>query len=134
MTFTDRQRYAIEHATDRSDGALRGPPPDASEKHGKWLSILEVAREPRLSWMWKASISRQRTPGRPYLVGEWKKEWFGEADRILAKLLTGVGDEDFKVYEYMKSCGLDPDNVAGYHLWRSLTWGEIAVLSVQEGS
>ena len=136
MTFTDRQRYAIEHATDRSDGVLRGPPPEASEKHGKWLTILEVGLEPRLPWMWKASISRQRTPGRPYLVGEWKQEWFAEADKLLRGLLKGVGTEDFDMHEHMRKCNLNPDDVllhiAGYHLWRSMTPDETAALESRE--
>lgn len=134
--LTDRQRFALEHPTDRSDGVLRPPPEKASRKHGKWLSILEVGRQLKGPWMWMASVSRQRGPGRPYKVGDWKKEWFVEADKMLEELLKGVGGEGVGVSEHMRQLGLNPDNLSGYHDWRLLTPGEIAVVGSQkpEGS
>ncbi len=125
MNLTDRQRFALEHPTDRSDFSTRPPPEGASRRHGKWFSILEVGRGPEAPWLWMASVSRQRAPGRPYLVGQWKDEWFAEADELLRELLCNVGAAPYDVEGHMSGAGLHRDQLAGYHRWRVLTPAEL---------
>jgi len=131
MNLTDRQRIALEHPTDRSDGVLRTPPPDVSRKHGKWLSILEVAREPGGPWVWMASISRQRGHERPYKVSEWKPEWRPIARDLLEALLESVGGEPIDPDTQARKVGIDPGSLAGYHMWRLLTRAEITVVEAR---
>ncbi len=122
-TFTERQLLALQNPTDRSEGQVIRPHQTATRRHGKWSTILEAGKLPKYGWLWMASVSRQRGPGRnPYEVGGWKAEWFPEADRILADLLQGVGMQPLDLAAIMG--GNFDKQLAGYHGWRTMTPAE----------
>lgn len=127
--LTERQHLAFQSPVDRSDGVLRLTPHGAPKKKGKWTTILEISNGPDMGWTWMASVSRFRAPGNPYTVKQWKKEWFAEADAILQELLEGVGGKDVDVSAQARSMDIKLVELAGYHLWRSLTPEEEALLT-----
>ena len=126
--LTERQGFALRNPTDRSDWAVRPPPEGTTRADGKWRTILEVGRHSASPWLWMASISRQRAPGKPYVVRAWKAEWFEEADARLATLLEGVGDTPFDLAAYARESGLELDGMAGYHSWRELSEAEVLAM------
>ena len=127
--LTERQRVALEHPLDRTDGIPHPAPRPTVKTRGKWRTILEVSNEPGREWTWMASVSRQRAPGgRPYTVKQWKPQWRDEADAILRELLEGVGAEDIDVMAKGRQQGLDLEGLAGYHLWRTMTPEELLVV------
>ena len=133
VKLSERQQHALEHPNDRSDGIPHPPADRCIKMRGKWRTVLEVSNEPGRDWTWMASVSRLRAPGgRPYKTKQWKPEWKDEADALLRELLEGVGDEDIDVQAIARQQGLHPEELAGYHGWRTMTSKELLVVSGTE--
>ena len=133
LDLTERQRHALEHATDRRMSYRPLGAPQSVACAGRWSTTVAVERYQGTPWLWIAGAIRLHEPdaaqfgGRPMLVSHWATGLRTEADEILAELLKGVGTP-FDAHAYMAKCGVSPGSLVARPLWRELTYAEVRVV------
>lgn len=114
-----RQRIALDHPLP-GDRFVQTPA-SARKKVGSYLTVLDVRLAAgEIPSCWCASVSRGKRP-----VRIWDDHEKRRAIALLAKVLDGVGADDFDAEGVLRAAGRDPDELFAIHRWKVLSRDEL---------